>query len=510
MSVKPRNTSLSKSSLIRGIQCSKALYLYKYHYDWKDPVSKVQQDKFDRGHRVGKLAQTLFPGGKDCTPPNVFSYDQSIAATKALIQAKYPVIYEAAFKFQGILVALDILVYRDGKWYAYEVKSSLRISKTYLQDVSIQCHVIKNCGLELEDIFVVHINGDYVLKEDQLNVQQLFKIVSVKEQVNDLEPDIEASIQRARSVLSLESVPEIETGAHCFKPYPCDFLGTCWQGKEKNPIFSLAGVSLVDKVNWVKSGLKQLSDLPADFLSSSRMKAQMESAKNQEAYIQKEEFLEFMDSIQYPLYFFDIEAYQPAIPVFNGTSPFQSIPFQFSLHYKASKDAPLQEFEYITPPGQDGRREFLRAFIQSTRQPGQILVFNTLLEKGILFQLGKLYSSYAKDVKDRMQRMVDLELPFRKDWFYHHKMNGGYSMKNILPALVENMSYNNMNVKDGVDAMVIYQQLIYEQDESKKEKVIQDLISYCRLDTLGLYYVYQEMEKYQQSLKLSTPSLLDL
>lgn len=500
MTFRPRNTNLSKSSLIRGIQCSKALYLYKYHYDQRDPVSRQQQDKFDRGHRVGKLAQSLFPGGKDCTPPNVFSYDQSIKATEALVRAKYPVIYEAAFKYQGILVALDILVCREGKWYAYEVKSSLRISKTYLQDISIQYHVIKNCGLDLEDIFIVHINGDYVLKDNQLDLQQFFKIVSVKEQVYDQQIDIEASINRARSVLSLESVPEVDTGTHCFKPYPCDYLGTCWKGLEKSPVFSLAGASLADKVQWVKSGIYQLKDLPVEFLSSARMQAQLEANTTRQPYIQQKEFRAFMDSVRYPLYFFDIEAFQPPIPVFNGTSPFQAIPFQFSIHYVAAKDAPLEAIEYITPPGEDGREAFLKSFIRATDKPGQILVFNTLLEKGILYQLGKLYPKYAKFIKDRMQRMLDVETPFRKDWFYHPKMNGGYSMKSILPALVENMSYEHMNVRDGVDAMILYQQLVFEGNEEVREKVIKDLLSYCRMDTLGLYYVYKKLEHYNENL----------
>ncbi len=505
MAIKNRNTNLSKSSLIRGIQCSKALYLYKYHYDQRDPVSKQQQEKFDRGHRVGKLAQSLFPGGKDCTPPNVFSYDQSIAATKALVQAKYPVIYEAAFKYQGILVALDILVNKNGKWYAYEVKSSLRISKTYLQDISIQYYVIKNCGLELEDIFIVHINGDYVLKNNQLDVENLFRIVSVKEQVYEQQMEIEASIHRARSVLSLESVPEVETGVHCFKPYPCDYLGSCWKGSEKNPVLGLAGASLTDKIQWVKEGISKFSDLPSAYLSSARMQAQLEANATQQPFIKREEFTQFMSSIHYPLYFFDIEAYQPAIPVFNDTSPFQAIPFQFSIHYIASKNAPLQAIEYITPPGEDGREAFLKAFIQATENPGQILVFNTLLEKGILYQLGKLFPRYAKYVKDRMQRMTDLETPFRKDWFYHPKMGGGYSMKSILPALVDHLSYKDMNVKDGVDAMIIYQQLTFENDPEKKQQTIEDLLSYCRMDTLGLYNVYKKLEMYYEEILRSNP-----
>lgn len=495
MSYKPRNTNLSKSSLIKGIQCSKALYLYKYHYDLKDPVSRVQQEKFNRGHKVGKLAQSLFPGGKDCTPPNIMSYDQSIKATEALVRSKYPVIYEAAFKFRGILVALDILVQKEGKWYAYEVKSSLKISKTYLQDIAIQYHVIENSGLKLEDVFIIHVNGDYTLKNNQLDINELFRIISVKDQVIELQPDIEASISRARSVLSLEDIPEIETGVQCFKPYPCDYLGFCWKGEEKNPILSIAGANISDKIEWIKSGIKEIKDIPVESLTSSRMLAQRESNATKKASINQEMLGDFMQKIQYPLYFFDIEAFQPAIPLFNETSPFQAIPFQFSIHFAASEDAPLEAKEYITNPGEDGREEFLKAFIEATEAPGQILVFNTILEKGILFKLGKLYPKYAKFIKDRMQRMVDLETPFKKDWYYHPKMNGSYSMKSILPALIDNMSYSNMNVKDGVDAMILYQQLIEEMDETIKSKTIQDLLSYCRMDTLALYHVFKSLKK---------------
>ncbi|HQD13599.1 MAG TPA: hypothetical protein PLW43_11675, partial [Chitinophagales bacterium] len=121
-----KKNSLSKSTLIRSIQCSKSLYLYKNQYNLRDKPNAVQQQKFDRGHRVGKLAHQLFPGGKDCSPPNPFSYDESVAATRLLVQQQFPVIYEAAFRYNGILAALDMLVLKDGKWYAYEVKSSLR------------------------------------------------------------------------------------------------------------------------------------------------------------------------------------------------------------------------------------------------------------------------------------------------------------------------------------------------------------------------------------------------
>jgi hypothetical protein len=174
---KSKNT-LSKSTLIRSIQCAKSLYLYKKNYDLRDKTNYTQQQVFDRGHRIGKLAQQLFPDGRDCSPPNPYSYDPSVTATRLLMERKFPVIYEACFKYNGILVALDMLTFKDGKWYAHEVKSAMRISNTYLQDAAIQYYVITKSGIELEDFFIVNVNADYIFDE-QLNVQQFFKSTSV-------------------------------------------------------------------------------------------------------------------------------------------------------------------------------------------------------------------------------------------------------------------------------------------------------------------------------------------
>ena len=52
------------------------------------------------------------------------------------------IIYEAAFQFNGVLAALDILVNDDNGWKAYEVKSSTSISVTYHMDATIQYYAI--------------------------------------------------------------------------------------------------------------------------------------------------------------------------------------------------------------------------------------------------------------------------------------------------------------------------------------------------------------------------------
>ena len=135
---------LSKSTFLRGLQCSKSLYLYKYFIQRRDSVSPEQQAIFNRGNNVGLLAQKLFPGGTDATPSKRSNNIEAVTNTRKLIESGAEVIYEAAFQHEQVLAILDVLVKKDGQWYAYEVKSSTKISPTYLLDASLQYWVITN------------------------------------------------------------------------------------------------------------------------------------------------------------------------------------------------------------------------------------------------------------------------------------------------------------------------------------------------------------------------------
>ncbi|HSL87125.1 MAG TPA: hypothetical protein VK861_09340, partial [Bacteroidales bacterium] len=143
-----KSYTLSKSSFIKGIQCEKHLYLYKHHYKWRDPISEEQQAIFTRGTNVGKLAQNLFPGGVDLSPPNPFQYEKAAKLTQVKIQSGVKIFYEPSFIYDELLVAVDILVKQRNKWSIYEVKSSTSISDTYIMDAAVQYYVLRNSGLD--------------------------------------------------------------------------------------------------------------------------------------------------------------------------------------------------------------------------------------------------------------------------------------------------------------------------------------------------------------------------
>lgn len=220
---------LSKSTFIRGNQCLKSLYLHKKRPFLRDRLSPEQIAKFKRGHRVGDLAQQLFPGGIDMKPKSPSQYQKRVLEVGHIISTKtHNVIYEASFQFDQLLVVLDIIVKENEEWTAYEVKSSLGISDTYILDAAFQYYVITNSGLQLKDFFLVHINPDYEFRGFP-EIDKLFVKVSVLDKVLKLQDFIKEQSFKGKETLKLDKSPLIEPGPQCTSPYPCDFIGHCWK-----------------------------------------------------------------------------------------------------------------------------------------------------------------------------------------------------------------------------------------------------------------------------------------
>ena len=233
------NSRLSKSTFIRGLQCEKSLYLYKHNYRLKDPTPSSLQAVFDQGTNIGLLAQELFPYGADASPENHFKMVESVGKTLKFISQGESIIYEATFQYNNVLAALDILVKDEEGWKAFEVKSSTKVSETYIKDAAIQYYTITNSGVDLKDISIVHINNQYT-KDGELDIHQLFTIESVYDQVLEFLPQIPNEVRRLKNVIESPEVPNVDIGNHCSEPYDCDFKGTCWKHIPDYSVFNIS------------------------------------------------------------------------------------------------------------------------------------------------------------------------------------------------------------------------------------------------------------------------------
>jgi len=417
---------LSKSTFIRGNQCLKSLYLNKKRPFLRDRMPKERLIVFQRGHKVGELAQDIFPGGVNMSPGHPAAFRKALVNTQEKIKEGFPVIYEAAFQHDQVMIFLDILVHTGSGWHAYEVKSSGGISDTYLLDAALQYHVITGTGIKLSGISLVHINKEYILG-DEVDPKGLFKIIDVTEEALSRREYVTEQIIREKEALGLEHSPKIDVGPQCRDPYDCDFLGHCWKNvpapPEKKPN---------EQIN-AEAFRKAFSDLPKDMA------------------------------------FVKLLSMRPAIPMYKGTHPYQEIAYGYSMMDKDGKELKTRVFGHKSNP----HAELMPALKSDLEYFSKIICF------GQGYLLNKLFPN---------KNILDLRNMILEDGDFFHEFKDRSDLERLrivfglekdkkLPEYVSDAIAEHYYLKDFPDEGIEEK---IEEYASSYVQTIHDLYSYLR------------------------------
>ncbi|MBF4482339.1 DUF2779 domain-containing protein [Dehalococcoides mccartyi] len=480
---------LSKSKYLNGLQCQKYLWLL---FNAKDKVPQPDdstQHVFDEGHRIGELAKRLFPDGIDIPSDDFIG---NLNKTREALQAKRP-LFEPGFYIDGYFSRLDILnPVEDGIWDIYEVKGSTSVKDINIHDISFQRHCAQLAGLEIRRCFVVHLNNLYV-KNGEIDPKQLFTIVDVTEQVDEIAGGIVDRAEGMWKVISSSTCPDIGIGAHCSDPYDCP-VTWCLECLPEHNIFNLyrGGKKCFDMFN---RGIFFVKDIPPSVNLSAAQQIQQTCEINNEPFIDKKAIQGFLNSLQYPLHYLDFETFSPAIPIYDGTRPYQKVPFQFSLHFVGNQGAKPEHHGFLGDGTGDPRPGFLSELKNYLGNDGNIIVYNQSFEKGVLKELGGAFPDYNHWAEEISNRVVDLYGPFRNFSYYHPLQEGSASIKKVLPALT-GKGYDGMDISKGDDASLAFFNIVMgEYTNGEKAKVCQALEKYCALDTEGMIWIVNEIEK---------------
>ncbi|MBQ1317239.1 MAG: DUF2779 domain-containing protein, partial [Lachnospiraceae bacterium] len=203
----------------------------------------------------------------------------------------------------------------------------------------------------------------------------------------------------------------------------------------------------------------------------------------------------------YPLYFLDFETFQPAIPLYENTRPYEQIVFQYSLHFIEEEGAPLQHKEYLAWPGEDPRRKLAEQLCRDIPEGVTTLAYNMAFEKGRIRSLAALYPDLSAHLMDIHDHMCDLMVPFQKKWYYNRAMQGSYSIKYVLPALFPEdpaLNYKNLDgVHNGAEASAAFEAM----EEMPRETLLayrEYLLKYCGLDTFAMVRIWEHLQKTAQ------------
>lgn len=218
--------------------------------------------------------------------------------------------------------------------------------------------------------------------------------------------------------------------------------------------------------------------------------------KEKTTFIDIQNIKSFIKNLEFPIYFLDFETYQQAIPQYDGIKPFEQIPFQYSLHI-LYKNGRLKHKEFLASDGVDSRYELALRLWDDIPEDATVLAYNMSFEKGVVKGLAESFPNLGSQLLTIVENMQDLMTPFAKKWYVTPAMQGSYSIKYVLPALVPEFekAYKELDgVQNGSQAMNAFANLSKMQ-ENEKQKIRNSLLEYCKLDTLAMVKIFEVLKR---------------
>ena len=478
---------LSKSRYLNGLQCPRLLWIASNEPERIPEPDAATQHIFDQGHLVGELAKKLFPGGIDM--PNE-DFMANTAMTKELLQQRRP-LFEAGVLSDKIYSRADILnPVNEGEWDIIEVKSSTSVKEVNLHDVSFQKLCWEDSGLKIRKCFLTYINNQY-LRNGEINPEELFTLQDISDEVATVSEGIRDRIAHMLEVIGTPTCPAVAIGPHCSDPYDCS-LTDCWEGLPEHNVFTLYyGGKRSHEL--YRSGVRNIADIPASYKLNEKQHIQCACVVSDTPYVDKNAVKQFLTDLEYPLYFLDFETIGTAIPMFDGTRPYQNVPFQFSLHVQEIPGGELRHFSFLAEGRGDPRPELLVSLSQLIGSSGSIVAYNKSFEERVLLDLGNAFPDHTGWTENVVSRLVDLIVPFRSFHYYHPSQKGSASLKSVLPAIT-GQGYEEMPIAKGDDASLAFLKITYggASDEERRE-TREQLLAYCGLDTEGMVRIINRL-----------------
>jgi len=484
-----RLKNLSKSKYINGSQCLKLLWVSINDPSRLPPYDAATQHVFEQGYLIGDLAHQRYPDGINLHTENI---GVNLKETSSSLKLRKP-LFEAGFSCNRLYCRVDILNPGvDEAWDIVEVKSTNGIKDEQLYDVAFQRYCCQLIGLQINRCHIMHLNREYV-KQGNINPRQLLIAEDVTDQLAEFSHGLETRTAEMLAVIDSDECPETAIGRHCNDPYPCLLQEECWKHLPEQHVMTLySGKKLGEDL--MAQGIMDISNIPEHIKLNDKQQIQKDCVICGQPHIDTDEIKSFLKGLKYPIYFMDFETFATGVPIYDGTSPYQNILFQFSLHVITKPGAMVEHYEYLAEGKDDPRLAFLAQLRQDIGPKGSILAYYAAFEKSRLKELAGAFPEYQEWVDSISERIVDLNVPFRDFSYYHPKQLGSASLKQVLPVLTDS-NYKDLEIGEGTTASLKFMEAAFGNiSDLERQKIRTDLLIYCGQDTGGMIDILNKLQ----------------
>ena len=424
-----------------------------------------------------------------------WEHAEAVTHTAALMaDPSVPAIFEAAFEHAGVRIRVDVLERLPRhSWGLREVKGSSRVKDHHLDDLAIQAFVVRGAGVRLASVQMVHVNTAYVRGKDDIDWPEFFARQELDEIVAAMLPELPGRLPGLRDCLGLTEAPVIEPGSQCSSPFECEFWDQCTASKPADWIVRLPRLRQSQADELTTMGMKSISAIPPDFPLSSKQAIIRDATASGKPFVSPD-LGDLLKEFGPPGAYLDFEAMNPAIPLYQGTRPYQIIPFQWSLHLM-DESGRLSHRDFLAAGDVNSRRSFAKSLIEALGWGDVPIIVYSPYEKSRLNDLAGLFPDLRPALEAIITRLADL-LPVVRAAVYHPGFQFSNSIKNVAPALCPGFGYDDLDgVSDGLAASAAFVRLASGSFANGDEvaQLRRSLLAYCERDTLAMIAVHRAL-----------------
>lgn len=410
---------------------------------------------------------------------------------------------------------------------------------SYIYDLAVQRYIVEHSGVSNKKIhyYLAVLNHKYVYdgyKENGRNVyhrdmngEDLISLFLMDDISFSLQSSIDKDAKELISRIKNKDVNDSLLGPWCNynKATVCPYFKSVCASllPKSNSVlsymnnaqgFKMSDGKRLKGLDLINAGFIDMLDIPIDVITNQNHIIQRESYINKEPYINKEKIRCIINSLEYPIYHLDFETFPCPIPRFRGESPYTQSPFEFSLHIERSPgvcDKIKDNYIFLATTIDDEREELIKYLLSNIDvRKGTLLAQNVTFEKGRILELANMFPKYKEKLIMLSKRTFDLLyiLNNNKEFyqthgftkedvntvnFYDYRLSGSYSIKKTLP-LFSNLSYDNLEVKNGTEAIISYANY-KNMSKEELEETLGYLKVYCRQDTWAMVEILNKIRK---------------
>lgn len=500
--------TLSKSNYMDFLKHPAFLWLRKFDKSKIPPIDEATQEIFDAGNTFEFYAEKLYSNairiGFDLT--NFDTYKSMPKRTQVAIETGSEVIFQGRLEYNNSTCIFDVLQkVKDGENNTFdliEIKSSSSAKPEHAYDLAFQKYVLSGAGVNIRNSKVLHLNSEYA-RQGEINVQELITEADISDEVNSLDDITKMQVEQAFQTLELTSCPDLSPKyinslnikGTKWKDYWMEVFFYINNQLPETSIYKLCRLTpeLVETLE--KMEISDIKEIPEDLEGlHERQIDQIKTTKSGEQITDKKSIKEFLDSLEYPLYFLDYETMSSVIPMYDGMHPYRDYPFQYSLHVIDSPNSKTRHTEYLHNEKSNPMPDLLQKLKQDIGNEGTILTWNMIYEISCNNRMAEIYTEYKEFIIDINERIKDLMTPFSEQWFVDKNFYGSASIKKVLPVLVPELNYKELDVSDGLTARRLWMGTVLGgQNPWNREEVLTNLSSYCTLDTYAMVKIFESL-----------------